>query len=364
MCQITSPTKLPSCAPSAISNVELHCIGFLFLTPVPRDPVLFDSPFRSLRALILRPSPAIPCHVHLRSALAEQSPTRRQLNMCPRATVPTGRASVGARAQRGVTQLEYGGLRVSFVTFASRDSASTFELYGEASETNVGARPFFRALPIPTSNVAALSSWASARPSARFGISCLRRLGFTEDLKAANNNCKSRSHKVLEAHRGGGRVRKLRDEGTKESTYEIRRVSFRSGRDQRFSGRCGSGFFASDLLRRGPDTFWPIAFHTIETHCLGRDSTLDAELGSAIDSDLEIVPGRIGKQGCSVELVYNPRRQAAFFDELDGWCQSHPDRFYSLSCPEIAGLLRMPPLCTAACQCSQDQIMGNDFEHH
>ena len=257
--------------------------------------------------------------------------------MCPRAAVPTGRRTAGTQAQRRATQLEYGGLRVSFVTFVSSDNASTVELCGGASETNVGARAFFRALPVPTSNVAFLSSRVSARPSVRFDISRLRRIGFTEDLKAADDYWKSRLQKVLEAHEGGGRVRKLGDEGTKERTYEIRHVSFSSGRDRRFAGRCGSGYFASDLLRGGPDTFWPIEFHTIEKHRLGGGSALDAELGSAIESDLEIVPGRIGRQECSVELVYNPRRQAAFLDALDGWCTRHPDRLYTLSCPGDRG---------------------------
>ena len=90
-----------------------------------------------------------------------------------------------------------------------------------------GALTFFRALPVPKSNIAALSSRVPARPTARFDISRLRRLGSTEDLKAAEDYWNSGSHKVLEAHRGGGRVRKFRDEGTKERKYEMRRVSFR-----------------------------------------------------------------------------------------------------------------------------------------
>lgn len=163
--------------------------------------------------------------------------------MCLRATAPTGRTTAGAHAQCRITELEYERLRVSFVTFASSDNSSTIELCGRAFETNVRARTFFRVLPVPKANVAALSFGVSALPVARFDILRLPRLGFTEDLMAADDYWNSRSAKVLQSHRGGGRVRKLGDEGAKESTYEIRRVAFSSGRDPRFVGRCSSAYF-------------------------------------------------------------------------------------------------------------------------
>ena len=223
----------------------------------------------------------------------------------------------GARAQRGVTQLEYEGLRVFLVTFASSNNASIVDLYGfwDLRDQHGGAR-LLQSAPgsqiqlrglvflVLGSSRSALLHFSIASLGLHRGPQGCRRLF---DLKIAQSSgCTSRL-------RSG---KKIEDEGMKDRTYEIGRVSLSSGRDPRFARCFGSGYFASNLLRRQPDTFWPIAFHRIETHRLGWDSTLDTELGSAIDSDLEIIPSRIGRQGCSVELVYKPRRQAAFVNAL------------------------------------------------
>lgn len=89
----------------------------------------------------------------------------------------------------------------------------------------------------------------------------------------------------------------------------------------------------------GPGTFCPISFHTIETHRLGGRSTYDAELSIAIQSDLELIPGRIGRQGFLVGLVYNPSRQKAFLDALDDWYTERPEPVYILSWTTITAVI-------------------------
>lgn len=202
-----------------------------------------------------------------------------------------------ARAISALTMIDHASVRVEMEPDAKK-SGMEMELELELMMKKM----------VLCGDVKELEQWLRVRPMQRINRSKLLRLGFF-------------------GGDGGGAV------PLDDRDYEIKRVVFASGKDKRL---VGTGYLASDFAKGGPHTFWPIKFRTIRSHRVAGHPDL-LEVGSEIESDIEVRPGTHTRPSCTVEIIYNSLAEAAFMDALDKWCTGNPDKFFTLSCPGHRG---------------------------
>lgn len=109
--------------------------------------------------------------------------------------------------------------------------------------------------------------------------------------------------------------------------WQLRRIVL-VGDDER--GFRQSGYHASDKQRGGAETFWRIAFHTLQLNSI--PYLPGEERGSDYDKDV-IVEDQVARMRPSVRIALNQRAKAQYMDRVDRWCEAHVGRFLEIAGP-------------------------------
>ena len=202
------------------------------------------------------------------------------------------------------------GKRVPLKYLEMDDKSRCVRLQGGSEVGLLDKEELITCLRFPQSVAKEMWEWLSVRPGCAFSERQLEDVGFF-------------------SHWGSSYLEPYVD----DTEYSFRCLLFASGSAKRFASR---GYHASADDRGGHQSFWPIDVFTMKSH--QAEGTLDemAEWCSQIETDLE-VPWSPNRKRMRTDVLYDPRAQARYLDNLHLACTRRMDRFFRDRCPGARG---------------------------